>query len=94
MRRLSTFFTAPVVALAVLAAACGSVSPYAAKVDDKSISEDDLTRELRSIAANGPFLKLAESRQPVKGAGAGTFDAQFTALTLTRRSTTGSSAPS
>ena len=85
MRRLSIFFTAPVVALAVLATACGSVSPYAAKVDNKSISEDDLTRELRSIAANGPYLKLVESRQQVKGTGAGTFDAAFTALALTRQ---------
>jgi foldase protein PrsA len=85
VRRLSTFFTAPVIALAVLATACGSVSPYAAKVDNKSISEDDLTRELRSIAANGPYLKLVESRQQVKGTGAGTFDAAFTALALTRQ---------
>jgi foldase protein PrsA len=85
VRRLSTFFTAPVVALAVLATACGSVSPYAAKVDNQSISEDDLTDELRSIAANGPYLKLVESRQQVKGTGAGTFDAAFTALALTRQ---------
>ena len=85
MRRFSTFFTAPVVALAILATACGSVSPYAAKVDDKSISEDALTKELRSIAANGPYLKLIESRQQVKGTGANTFDAAFTALALTRQ---------
>ncbi len=85
MRRLSIFFTAPLVALALLATACGSVSSYAAKVDNKSISEDDLTDELRSIAANGPYLKLVESRQQVKGTGAGTFDAAFTALALTRQ---------
>ena len=71
--------------MALLATACGSVSPYAAKVDNKSISEDELTEELRSIAANGPYLKLIESRQQVKGAGAGTFDAAFTALALTRQ---------
>ena len=85
MRRLSTFFTAPVFALAVLATACGSVSPYAAKVDNKSISQKDLETELRSIAANGPYLKLIESRQQVRGTGAGTFDAAFTALALTRQ---------
>jgi parvulin-like peptidyl-prolyl isomerase len=73
------------VAIALLATACGSVSPYAARVDDTSISEDSLTRELRSIAANGPYLKLVEARQQVKGAGAGTFDAAFTALALTRQ---------
>ena len=85
MRRLSNFFAAPVVALALLATACGSVSPYAAKVDSKSISQNDLETELRSIAANGPYLALIESRQQVKGTGAGTFDASFTALALTRQ---------
>ena len=85
VRRLSTFFTALVAGLALVATACGSVSPYAAKVDNKSISQDDLERELRSIAANGPYLKLVESRQQVKGTGAGTFDAAFTALALTRQ---------
>lgn len=85
MRRPTTFFTALVVGLALVATACGSVSPYAAKVDDKSISQNELEKELRSIAANGPYLKLIESRQQVKGAGAGTFDAAFTALALTRQ---------
>jgi foldase protein PrsA len=85
VRRFLTFFAAPLVAVALLATACGSVSPYAAKVDDKSISQDDLETELRSIAANGPYLKLIESRQQVKGTGAGTFDAAFTALALTRQ---------
>ena len=73
------------VGLALVASACGSVSPYAAKVDNKSISQDELETELRSIAANGPYLKLIESRQQVKGTGAGTFDAAFTALALTRQ---------
>ena len=85
MRRLPAFFTALVAGLALVATACGSVSPYAAKVDDKSISEGDLEHELRAIAANGPYLKLVESRQQVKGAGANTFDAAFTALALTRQ---------
>jgi foldase protein PrsA len=85
VRRLSTFFGATVLALALVATACGSVSPYAAKIDNKSISEDSLNDELRSIAANGPYLKLVESRQQVTGTGAGTFDAAFTALALTRQ---------
>ena len=85
MRRFSTFFTALVAGLVLVATACGSVSPYAAKVDNKSISQDELENELRSIAANGPYLKLVESRQQVKGTGAGTFDAAFTALALTRQ---------
>ncbi|MGI8806819.1 MAG: peptidylprolyl isomerase, partial [Acidimicrobiales bacterium] len=85
VRRFSPFLTAFAVGLALVATACGSVSPYAAKVDNKSISQDDLEKELRSIAANGPYLKLVESRQQVKGTGAGTFDAAFTALALTRQ---------
>lgn len=85
MRRLSTLFFALAVASALVATACGTVSPYAAKVNDESISQDQLERELRSIAANGPYLKLIESRQQVTGAGAGTFDAAFTALALTRQ---------
>jgi foldase protein PrsA len=85
VRRLHISFTALVVGLAVAASACGSVAPYAAKVDNRSISQDALQTELRSIAANGPYLALVESRQPVKGSGAGTFDAAFTALALTRQ---------
>ncbi len=85
VRRLQISFTALVAGLALAAAACGSVSPYAARVDNKSISQEDLESELRSIAANGPYLALIESRQQVKGTGAGTFDAAFTALALTRQ---------
>lgn len=85
MRRLKILFPALVAGLALVATACGSVSPYAAKVDDTSISQDELEKELRSIAANGPYLRLVESRQQVKGTGANTFDAAFTALALTRQ---------
>jgi len=85
VRRLYISFTALIAGLALTASACGSVSPYAAKVDNASISQDTLEKELRSIAANGPYLALIESKQPVKGTGAGTFDAAFTALALTRQ---------
>lgn len=86
MRRLHIPVIALVAGLGLLGTACGSVSPYAAKVDNRSISQDDLNRELRSIAANGPFLALIESKQgKVRGTGAGTFDASFTALALTRQ---------
>ncbi len=84
MRRLSISLPALAVTFALGVTACGSVAPYAAKVDNHSISQSDLEDELRSIAANGPYLKLVESKQPVKGTGAGTFDAAFTALALTR----------
>ena len=85
MKRFSVLFTALAGGLALVATACGSVSPYAARVDNTSISQDSLEDELRSIGANGPYLKLIESRQQVKGTGAGTFDAAFTALALTRQ---------
>ena len=83
---MRTAFVASVVGIALLAtAACGSVAPYAAKVDGKRISEDTLVGELRSIAANEDYLKLVEERQPVRGTGQGTFDSAFTALALTRQ---------
>ena len=86
MKTFRTAFVASVVGIALLAtAACGSVSPYAAKVDGKRISEDTLVGELRSIAANEDYLKLVEERQPVRGTGQGTFDSAFTALALTRQ---------
>ncbi|HVF14444.1 MAG TPA: peptidylprolyl isomerase [Acidimicrobiales bacterium] len=79
-------FVASVVGVALIAsAACGSVSPYAARVDGQRISEDTLVEELRSIAANEDYLQLVEERQPVRGTGQGTFDSAFTALALTRQ---------
>ena len=86
MRTKRTAFVASAVGIVLFAtAACGSVSPYAAKVDGKRISEDTLVGELRSIAANEDYLKLVEQRQPVRGTGQGTFDSAFTALALTRQ---------
>ncbi|MEA2827360.1 MAG: hypothetical protein QOG43_1799 [Actinomycetota bacterium] len=86
MKTKRTAFVASALGVVLLAsAACGSVSPYAAKVDGKRISEDTLVGELRSIAANEDYLKLVEERQPVRGSGQGTFDSAFTALALTRQ---------
>ncbi len=86
MNTFRTAFVASVVGIALVAtAACGSASPYAAKIDGQAISEDTLVGELRSIAANEDYLKLVEERQPVRGSGQGTFDSAFTALALTRQ---------
>lgn len=85
MKTLRTSFLASLLGLVVLATACGSVSPYAAKVDGTRISPDDLEGELRSIAGNEQYLRLVEARQPVRGTGKGTFDSAFTALALTRQ---------
>lgn len=70
--------------LAVLTA-CGSVGAYAAKVDGKSISQDQLEKEMRAIAANEAYLRSVESRIQVRGTGAGTFDAAFTGQILGRQ---------
>jgi foldase protein PrsA len=86
VRTRRTAFVASIAGVTLLAtAACGSVSPYAARVDGKRISEDTLVGELRSIAANEDYLALVEERQPVRGTGQGTFDSAFTALALTRQ---------
>ena len=85
MKTLRTSFLASLVGLAVIVSACGSVSPYAAKVDGKRISPDDLEGELRSIASNEQYLQLVEANQPVRGTGQGIFDSAFTALALTRQ---------
>jgi parvulin-like peptidyl-prolyl isomerase len=72
-------------ALLLLLTACGSVSPYAARVDGQSISQKDLEGEMRAIAANEAYVAQIESRLPVRGSGAGTFDAVFTAQVLGRQ---------
>ena len=79
-----TSLLASLLAVLVLTA-CGSVSPYAAKVDGTRISPGQLEDELRSIASNEQYLRMVEARQPVQGAGQGTFDSAFTALALTRQ---------
>lgn len=74
-------------ALALVGVACGSVASYAARVDRRVISSDDLETELRSIAANTTYLQGIQQRQglQVEGAGQGTFDSTFSALVLTRQ---------
>lgn len=74
-----------VASLAVLAAACGSSAPFAATVDGRSISQDGLESELRSIAANEAYVASIEAELPVRGSGQGTFDAAFTAEVLSRQ---------
>ena len=83
--KIRTSFLASLVGLLLVGTACGSVSPYAAKVDGERISPDQLEGELRSIAGNDRYLELVEARQPVRGTGQGTFDSAFTALALTRQ---------
>ena len=84
MKTFRSAFVAAAVGLAVLlTTACGS-GTYAAKVNDITISQDQLLDELRTVAANETYVQAVESQQPVRGTGQGTFDSTFTALALTR----------
>lgn len=83
MRRLRLSLLALVVGIAVLAAGCGSVSSYAARVDGTRISTTELEEELRDIAANDKYLQYIESQVQVRSSGV--FDAAFTAQVLTRQ---------
>ena len=83
MRRSRWSLLALVAGIAVLAAGCGSVSSYAAKVGDTRITRTELENELRDIAANDKYLKYIESQVQVRSSGV--FDAAFTAQVLTRQ---------
>jgi len=78
------------VAFAVLLAGCGTVTPYAAKVNGERISVRDLERELKAIRGNEKYLEAIESQlagqgRRVLGAGKATFDSSFVSQVLTRR---------
>ena len=73
------------VALVVVVGACGSVGPYAAKVNGRNISQDSLEQEMRDIAANDAYVKQVESQLTIRGSGPGTFDAVFTGQVLSRQ---------
>lgn len=83
VRRPSALLGAALVAVALLASACGDVvdSP-AATVAEHRITTDDLDRELDAIADNGAYVDALGGVQ-VAGAGTGTRDAQFVARILT-----------
>lgn len=76
--------TVAAMALALVLAACSSTA-FAARVDDLTITVEDLEAELRAIAANEVYLRSIEDRIQVLGSGQGSFDAAFTAQVLTRQ---------
>ncbi|MCA1691154.1 MAG: peptidylprolyl isomerase [Actinobacteria bacterium] len=84
-RRSTPCSVALALGLVFLLAGCGSATPFAAKVDGITVSQDDLEAEMRFIAANEPYLKSIESRVQVRGSGQGTFDAAFTGQVLGRQ---------
>lgn len=80
----------PLVALlalvAVLTAACGSATPYAAKVNGTTIAQSVIEDELRAIRDNDAYVDAIEGQAglTVRGSGSGTVDAGFVAQVVTR----------
>ena len=82
-----------VLALAAVSvqAACGSLDSYAAKVNGRPISAEELQRELEAIRGNESYLEQVEqgiAQQGggrVRGEGRGTFDTTFVARVLNVR---------
>jgi PPIC-type PPIASE domain len=69
--------------LAVVAAACGTLQPYALIVNGQRIQQHDVDNELKAIRANGRYLDAIDpSRKQVLGSGTGTFNSDFTAFIL------------
>jgi len=81
-RRLALVAIAAAVTLA--AAACSSVSSYAATVDGTRIGTGTLENELRDIGSNEKYLKLVESQVQAPVRTNGVFDASFTSTVLSR----------
>ena len=69
--------------LGVVAAACGSLQPYALVVNGSRIPQSEVDKELKAIRGNGRYLDAIDpTRQQVLGTGKGTFNADFTAFIL------------
>jgi parvulin-like peptidyl-prolyl cis-trans isomerase-like protein len=72
--------------VAIVAAGCGSLQPYAAIVNSHRIPQHDVDNELKAIRGNARYLDAIDpSRKQILGSGTDTFNADFTAQILTRR---------
>jgi len=77
------FLVCLVALLGVVAAACGTLQPYALIVNGSRIPPRDLDNELKAIRGNGRYLDAIDpSRRQILGSGNGTFNANFTAFVL------------
>ena len=79
-----------VAAIALLSTACGSLTPWAARVNGQIVSRKALDAELNTILHNKSYLQavnasLAQEGAKVEGTGKGTVDSSFAARALTRR---------
>jgi foldase protein PrsA len=72
--------------VAIVAAGCGSLQPYAAIVNSHRIPQHDVDNELKAIRGNARYLDAIDpTRKQILGSGTNTFNADFTAQILTRR---------
>jgi parvulin-like peptidyl-prolyl isomerase len=72
--------------VAVVAAGCGSLQPYAAIVNGHRVAQRDVDAELKAIRGNAKYLDAIDpTRKQILGSGTNTFNADFTAQILTRR---------
>ena len=80
---MKRFLVCLVALLGVVAAACGTLQPYALIVNGSRIPQRDLDNELKAIRGNGRYLDAIDpSRRQILGSGNGTFNANFTAFVL------------
>ncbi len=84
MRRLLVLFIA---AAALLASACGAITPFAAIINGERVAQRDLDRELKAIRNNKAFVQAlqAQGQFSVEGAAKNTFDMAFVSRVLTRQ---------
>ena len=88
--RKTLIFLAAVTSVATLAAGCGTVQPYAAKVNGVAITVRQLDDELDAIKSNKKYLdsieqQLAQTGGRARGTGKDTFDTSFVDRVLTRQ---------
>jgi foldase protein PrsA len=83
VRRPFVGLAALVALLGLVAAACGTLQPYALIVNGARIPQHDVDNELKAIRANGRYLDAIDpTRQQILGSGKNTFNSDFTAFVL------------
>ncbi len=70
--------------LALAGAGCNPTSPYAARVNNATISQGDLNNELTAIRSDPAYLNQIQSQSQVTGAGQDSFDSSFVSQVLNR----------
>ncbi|MDQ3643825.1 MAG: SurA N-terminal domain-containing protein, partial [Actinomycetota bacterium] len=81
----------PLLAATVLLAGCGSLTSYAAKVNGRRITQNELDRELNAVLGNKAYLDqidqsfASQAQESARGAGKDTLNSVFVARLLERR---------